>query len=188
MVMVPKVKKKAGSRVLPPVPRHHGVQHHLIQNSKVLFYRTIWTMFRIQVGSGFNQIIGFGSGIRIWNPHPDPGGQKGPTKIDKSSVADPGCKSRIPDPNFFHPESRIRVKEFKFINPKDWFLRSRKYDPGCSSRIRIQGSKRHRIPVRNTGRKLRNFMFWSARCSLLRGEGFSCSFNVLYGGPVISKL
>jgi hypothetical protein len=26
----------------------------------------------------------------------------------KPSVADPGCLSRIPDPNFFHPGSRIQ--------------------------------------------------------------------------------
>ncbi len=31
--------------------------------------------------------------------------------------------------------SRIRIKEFKYFNPKKWFLSSRKYDPGCSSRI-----------------------------------------------------
>ncbi len=90
-----------------------------------------------------------------------------------SSVADPGCfsRSRILDPNFFHPGSRIRIKEFKYFYPKKCFLTSRKYDPGCSSRIRIltfypsripdpgvkkapdprsrcgiQGSKTHRIP------------------------------------------
>jgi hypothetical protein len=33
-----------------------------------------------------------------------------------------------------------------------------------------------------------NFMFWSAECSLLRIEGFSCSLDVLYGGPGICKL
>jgi hypothetical protein len=45
---------------------------------------------------------------------------------------------RIPDPNCLHPGSRIRIKEFKYFNPKKpkkWFLSSRKYDPGCSSRI-----------------------------------------------------
>jgi hypothetical protein len=60
-----------------------------------------------------------------------------------SSVADPGCLSRIPDPIFFHPGSRIqtlfpsqiRIKEFKNFNPEKWFLSSRKYDPSCSSRI-----------------------------------------------------
>ncbi len=43
----------------------------------------------------------------------------------------------IPDTNFFHPGSRIHIKKFKYINPKKWFLSSWKYDPGCSSRIRI---------------------------------------------------
>jgi hypothetical protein len=69
------------------------------------------------------------------------------TSIDMDSVADPGCLSRVPDPNFFIPDSgleffpsRICIKEFKF-NPKKWFLSSWKYDPGCHlgsrSRIRI---------------------------------------------------
>ncbi len=31
-------------------------------------------------------------------------------------------------------------------------------------------------------------MFWSAECSLLRAEGFSCSLCILYGGLRISKL
>ncbi len=70
----------------------------------------------------------------------------------------PGSQIRlfsIPDLNFFHPRSRIHMKEFKNFNPKNCCLSSRKYDPGCSSRIRImifthpesriQGSKRHRI-------------------------------------------
>jgi hypothetical protein len=50
----------------------------------------------------------------------------------------------IPDPNFFypgyeffHPGSRVGIKEFEYFSPKKWFLSSRKYDPGCSSRIRI---------------------------------------------------
>jgi hypothetical protein len=39
------------------------------------------------------------------------------------SVADSGCLSRIrifsvPDPNFFHPGSRICIKEFKYFYPK----------------------------------------------------------------------
>ncbi len=34
------------------------------------------------------------------------------------SVADPGCLSRIPDPNCLHPGSRIFVKEFKYFNLK----------------------------------------------------------------------
>jgi hypothetical protein len=40
-----------------------------------------------------------------------------------SSVADPGCLPRIrvfplPDPIFFHPGPRIRLKEFKYFNQK----------------------------------------------------------------------
>ncbi len=36
-------------------------------------------------------------------------------------------------------------------------------------------------------KKLRNFIFWSAWCSLWRAEGFSCSLDVLNGGLGISK-
>jgi hypothetical protein len=53
-------------------------------------------------------------------------------------IPDPGSDffpSRVLDPNFFHPGSRIRNKEFKCFNPKKWFVSSRKYDLGCSSRI-----------------------------------------------------
>jgi hypothetical protein len=51
-------------------------------------------------------------------------------------IPDPGSDffpSRIPDPG-----SRILIKEFKYFKPKKskkWFLSSKKYDPGCSSRI-----------------------------------------------------
>jgi hypothetical protein len=65
----------------------------------------------------------------------------------KISVADPGCLSRIPDPTFFHPGSRIRTVSIP--------------DPGSStenlsiltpkkSKI-IQGSKRHPIPDPGSG-------------------------------------
>jgi hypothetical protein len=50
----------------------------------------------------------------------------------------PGSRIRlfsIPDPNCLHPGSRLRIKEFKYFYAKKWFLSSRKYDPGCSSRI-----------------------------------------------------
>jgi hypothetical protein len=71
------------------------------------------------------------------------------SRIRIFSIPDTGSDffpSQIPDPH----------QIFRYFNPKNWFLRSRKYDPGCSSRIRIlffypskiriQGSKRHRIP------------------------------------------
>jgi hypothetical protein len=41
--------------------------------------------------------------------------------IATSSVADPGCLFRLPDPNFFHPGSRIRIKKFKYFNPQNCF-------------------------------------------------------------------
>jgi hypothetical protein len=50
-------------------------------------------------------------------------------------ILDPGSDffpSQISDPNCLHPRSRILIKEFK---AKKWFLSSKKYDPGCSSRI-----------------------------------------------------
>jgi hypothetical protein len=69
-------------------------------------------------------------------------------------IPNPG--SQIPDSTFFHPGSRIqpvsipdpwsriRIKEFKYFNPKKpkkWFVSSRKYDPSCSSRIPDPGSR-----------------------------------------------
>ncbi len=68
----------------------------------------------------------------------------------KSSVADPGCFSRswVPDPTFFHPEY-----EFKYFNPKKWFLSSRKYDPGCSSRIPITDPDPDFLPIPDPGVK-----------------------------------
>ncbi len=80
-------------------------------------------------------------------------------------IPDPGSDffpSRIPDPNCLHPGSASKnLGILTPKKPKKWFLSSRKYDPGCSSRTpdpdadflpipgpgsRIQGSKRHRIP------------------------------------------
>jgi hypothetical protein len=54
-------------------------------------------------------------------------------------IPDPGSDffpSRIPDPNCLHLGSRILIKEFKYFKKrKKRFLSSKKYDPGCSSRI-----------------------------------------------------
>ncbi len=57
------------------------------------------------------------------------------TFLEVSSVADPGFLSRIPNPNFFHPGSRIRIEEL-----------TRKYDPGCSSQIADPGVKKATDP------------------------------------------
>ncbi len=54
----------------------------------------------------------------------------------------PGSRIRlfsIPEPNCLHPGSAL--KNFSILTPKNqkkWFLSSRKYDPGCSSRTRIR--------------------------------------------------
>jgi len=71
--------------------------------------------------------------------------------------------SRIPVQNSLPPGSRIRIKNLSILTPKKWFLSSRKYDQGCSSRIpdpdadflpipdpKSRGHKRHRIRIRNT--------------------------------------
>jgi hypothetical protein len=57
----------------------------------------------------------------------------------------------IPDPNFFHPGSSS--KNFKYFNPKKWFLSSRKYDSGCSSQIRIPDPDPDYLPIPDLGSK-----------------------------------
>ena len=58
---------------------------------------------------------------------------------------------------------------------------------GCGSAlIWVAGSGSRRAKI--TQKKYRIFMFWSAGCSLLRAQGFSCSLGVLYGGLGRSKL
>ncbi len=69
----------------------------------------------------------------------------------------------IPDPTFFHPGSRIRTvsipdpgspsKNLSILTPKKWFLSSRKYDPGCSSRIPDPGSGCWLLPIPDPGVK-----------------------------------
>jgi hypothetical protein len=80
-----------------------------------------------------------------------------------NSVADPGCSIRIPDPNFFHPGSRIRIfsipdphKELKYFNQNivsklseilsGLFIPDTDPDFFTLLGSRIQGSKRHLIP------------------------------------------
>jgi hypothetical protein len=54
---------------------------------------------------------------------------------------------------------------------------------GFHFRIRIQeGKNDHKIE-----KKLENFMFCNAGCSLLRAEGFSCRMDLLFGGLEIRK-
>jgi hypothetical protein len=42
--------------------------------------------------------------------------------------------------------------------------------------------------IHKNRKKVRNFYVFSAECSLLRTEGFSCSLDALYGGLGISTL
>ncbi len=82
----------------------------------------------------------------------------------------------IPDPNFFHPRSRILdknclhpgslipdlnfsildpgfwmcIKEFKYFNQKKWFLSSQKYYPSFRSRIRILDLEPDFLPIPDT--------------------------------------
>jgi hypothetical protein len=72
--------------------------------------------------------------------------------IFRPSVADPGCLSRIPYPNIFHPG-------FEFFHPgtasKNLSIlmvsRLSEYDHGCSSRIRVKKvPDPDRIRIRNT--------------------------------------
>jgi hypothetical protein len=57
-----------------------------------------------------------------------------------SSVADPGCLSRIRifPSRMGQKDSGSRIPQrIKYFQPKKLFLSSQKYDPGCSSRIRV---------------------------------------------------
>ncbi len=49
------------------------------------------------------------------------------------------------------------------------------------------GSRRAKVTHKSRN-KLRNVMFWSAWCSLLRAEGFFCNFDVLYIVLIKKKL
>jgi hypothetical protein len=49
------------------------------------------------------------------------------------------------------------------------------------------GSRRAKM-ARKYRKESINFIFWSAGCSTLRAEGFSCTLDVYYGGLGISKL
>ncbi len=61
------------------------------------------------------------------------------------------------------------------------------YQAGKKRVVLLYRFKRARLTHKNR-KKLRNFMFWSAECSLVRTEGFSIGLDVLCGGIGISKL
>jgi hypothetical protein len=104
-----------------------------------------------------------GSAMLIPNPE---------SEFFASRIPDPIFPSRIPDP----------LQIFKYFNPENWFLSSLKYDPGCSSRIRIlffypsqiQGS---RIRIRTTALFL-HFLFFTLPFNVMTiGHGTLILYN-----------
>jgi hypothetical protein len=105
-----------------------------------------------------------------------------------SSVADPEClsllpdqtfffsdpgsdffPSRIPDPNFFHPGSRIHTKDFKYFNSKNcffkltenfWFILFTYCPDGLEFQKQITNTKRKKIfqKKKSPTKKKNNFM------------------------------
>ncbi len=90
----------------------------------------------------------FGSGIR------DPGWEKvGSGLRDKHSGSATLCLSRIPDPTFFHPGSRIRI--FSIPDPgvkkaPDTGSRMRIRNTGCYACLKIIGYTNHKEENRET--------------------------------------
>ncbi len=60
-----------------------------------------------------------------------------------------------PDPGseFFYSGSRIpiHIEELKYFEPKKFFPSPRKYDPGCSSRVRIPDPDLDFLPIPDHG-------------------------------------
>jgi hypothetical protein len=128
-----------------------NILDHISESLETIFWVKILKFFDAECGCGSGSrdleillTLGPGTGmekIRIRDKHPgsgDPGSAtlrtnflhtlQYPHTIPVPSAADPGSE--------LFP-SRIHIKEFKYFNPKKWFLSYRKYDSGCSSRIRI---------------------------------------------------
>ncbi len=76
----------------------------------------------------------------------------------------------------------------KVLRPVQKLLFSLVYPDWIRIGIRIQIWIQEGKNDSKNRRKLRNFMFRSAGCSLLRAEGFSFCLDILYGDLWISKL
>jgi hypothetical protein len=95
--------------------------------------------------------------------------------------------------NVFSPSSREREWPLPLflLRTRNTRVSDRDPYPDGSALIWVagsgSGSRRAKMTHKNR-KKYRMFMFWSAGCSLLRTEGFSCSLGVFYEGLGISKL
>ncbi len=92
-------------------------------------------------------------------------------------------------------DSSIRNEYRYFLNPDPGFLMNPDTDPHTHLnlavlwiQIRIRIGPRRAQKAKGNSKQLKNFIFWSAGCSLLRAERFSCRLDVLYEGLTISKL
>ncbi len=108
-----------------------------------------------------------------------------PKKAKKLSglfIPDPGSGcwlSPIPDPGsrgLKGTQSRIRIRNTVYrscfpLCRQQWFGTGSGFNQVCGSGF---GFRRAKITHKNR-KKLRNFMFGSAGCSLLRAESFSCT-------------
>ncbi len=100
-------------------------------------------------------------------------------------------RSQILDPNFFHlgslipdPGSQILIKEFKYFNPKKWFLSSQKWDPCFPSWIRIPDPDPDILPIPdpNPGSQILNPMVQNAQGSLIPDpDSQHCRFWICSG-------
>jgi hypothetical protein len=105
-------------------------EHPALQKMIFIFFVYLWVIFATQLG--IKEVFQFYEELTAY-------------KYNFQPTFFAGSGTFIPDPNFFHPGYRIRIKEFKYLNPK-LFLSSRKYNPGCSSRILILIFYPSRIP------------------------------------------
>ncbi len=134
------------------------------------------------------------SGSRI----PDPGW------TSHSQIQDPGSGINIPDPGFRIPFFPSRIPGPGLARP---WSGSKNFSifQGCGSGSELDpysigsvdpnpysesgsGSRRRAKMTHKSRKKLRNFMLWSAGCSLLRVGDFFCNLDVLYEGLGIGKL
>ncbi len=141
--------------------------------------KNTWRLLTKKAESGAGSGWESGSGsVRPWNGSADP---------------DPYQNVTDPTPFFRILYSRFFIK--CWVDLKDLFGQHARW---CSTVLDRKyfflqccesgsGSRREKITHKNR-KKLINFFFWSAGCSLLKAEGFSCGLDDLYGRRGISQL